>query len=752
MGRFTHFHDGFQLEDYLARTTPSSARDLMRGRHATAQSSILREIICNIQAGRGILPAHKLICNMKNVQEALNALSPGNNIRPLVERMRRDYAKFLDHLKIDSVLNRLSKVSSESSDVANMIGFCKSPIDPIPIPHMIRDSMRSLLGIGDDIISRIGDIGDLDIAGCSTPGTFNGGIYRTGVLKKMHDNWGAISTGKATPELVEDLGNDIDKIGEMIDETVEIENAVTGAVAQGGSDHAFGSRTLNTGMGVLHNASAASVSDNARIASQISALYDHLGKYPVKGVEGTPQEGREYGSIFEVIVESSLIDRLEREEDPEPLVTEKEPVFNYCNEIVGYREKVVEEPSVRASTGGTPPTARPGGEPGYNAGGYDTGPDSIEIAAGGAAGSGGGAAATVERSVVNRFSSAILFASSDEEMVKSGAVRGQMVYRTDSGRLFLRTREDFRTVSDFAEVGGKSAQDASAGAVISGKRDQIAVEERRGEHTVSIAENPVIPGVRVTVPSSAATDGDAPDGSLRHHPGLDTLQVRADSKWLNVVTGGGVSVTGARSASARGVPVYGGTSDDGVVDIRSVAASGAVTVTEDGGAVVVSEELTGSNAGTGAGQVFRGREGNDMEFRSIAGGAGITVSSSGDEIEIALSAQATEATAQTADDTPKTIMSSMSPADGRTWFVEAVAVGRSASSDFGAVKREFVANNDGGTVSLAGTGANRVNYAATGATGNWDLVVEGGSAIVFKVRGGAGQTVDWKISVRVTEV
>ena len=180
MGIFTDFKDDLQLEDYLATNSTSSIRDAARNRIQTSYAPGLKEIICNIQAGRGILPAHRLICNMKNVQEALNALSVSNNMRPIVQKLRDDNAKFMDHLKIEHVLSRLDKVTSESNSVMNMIGFCKRPIDPVPISNMLRDSMRSFLGIGDDIIDRIGRIGDRDIGGCSIPGRFNGGIYRSG--------------------------------------------------------------------------------------------------------------------------------------------------------------------------------------------------------------------------------------------------------------------------------------------------------------------------------------------------------------------------------------------------------------------------------------------------------------------------------------------------------------------------------------------------------------------------------------------
>ena len=268
---------------------------------------------------------------------------------------------------------------------------------------------------------------------------------------------------------------------------------------------------------------------------------------------------------------------------------------------------------------------------------------------------------------------------------------------------------------------------------------------------ISISGNPVIPGKRMVIPSSSDADPEAPEGSLRRNAATSRLQAHLGNAWRDVVTGGGVSVTGARSAGT-GVEVLDRVTADGVIGIRSIRGSGAISAAASSGTIVISESLACANAGSGPGQVFKGRSGSDLQLRTIRAGAGLRVSTTGDEIEISSSADAMETTTQTTGSAPKTIMDSRSPPAGKVWFVEAVAVGRTDSSDFGAIKREFAARNEGGTISLAGTGANRVNFAAEGGTGNWDLLVSGGPALDFKVRGGLGQTVDWKISIRVIEI
>ena len=802
MAGYSHFPAGFQLEDYLA-----GVADPGRFRSGTGSSAVLKEIICSIQAGRGILPPHRLICNMKNVQAALSLLSAKNALRPLLEKLRASNDAYLDHLKIDNVLGRLSRASMEMHQVTSMLFFCKNPIDPIPVPWMLRDAMQSYLGVGDRIIDLIGDLGTNtdNIAGCVIPGrNFNGGVYRGGILKRLHDNrdtvftrWqpkrgdpiyeyeeyrnGRRRTGrilgynevahvmtKEDTELLESLERDVIEVVELTEKTMREEDDVKGYVSQGGSDFASGTRPINTSVGCVHNAAEATVAENCALAARLHALCADFDGVEVQGVEGTSMQDKKVKNVLELVVEEETMSRLRQEMDPNPRVTEEEDIYNHCGEVIGTRTVVKSGPETRgSSTGYTPIAPRTEGsgtgvEPGFNSGGFSSRPGvsaGLGVAASATAGSatsGSGAGGTILAPPAPSAPAAInvagrttpvLFADSESAMVKSGAARGQMVFRTDLKALFLRTREDGKDAGDFARIGGGEPR-ASASA--EGKAGQITVTGGAPQ-VISIADSPAIPGKRLTLPPGSDADAEAPDGSMRHHPGSSRLQARLDGKWRNMVTGGGVSVTGARSAGT-GTPVLDGISDDGTVGIRSIAGSGAVSVGASGGTIVISESVAGANLGTGAGHVFKERSGSGMLFRSIRGGSGIDVKESGDEIEISCTADALEAETVTSGAVAKTIMDSRSPPDGRAWFVEAVAVGRTSGSDFGAVKREFVARNDGGTISLAGTGANRVNFAAEGGTGNWDLLVSGGTALDFKVRGGEGQAVNWKLSVRVVEV
>ena len=110
------------------------------------------------------------------------------------------------------------------------------------------------------------------------------------------------------------------------------ENSVVGTEgALGGSMFSNDVSTTNTEMGLMHNADAAGIQGNTRLASQLKAQYDRLAGYPV-----VDKNGKVYKNIFELILEPGLLALLDSLQDPSPEISERQPVFSYCGEIVGY--------------------------------------------------------------------------------------------------------------------------------------------------------------------------------------------------------------------------------------------------------------------------------------------------------------------------------------------------------------------------------------------------------------------------------
>ena len=381
MASYTHFPDGFQLEDYLAAEYPPRARARMRGVQSTGASTVLKELVCSIQAGRGILPPHRLICNMKNVQAALALLSPSNALRPLLEKLQGANDAYLDHLKIDNVLGRLSKASMEAHHVSSMLFFCRNPIDPIPVPWMLRDSMISFLGVGDRITDLIGNLGTNadNIAGCIIPGRkFNGNVYRGGVLKRIHDDRGLIFGAwqgktekvpvyeeyengqrvshyedKHVPYTMTDadnrklasMGKDVDEVVGLINKTMHTENNVKGAVSMGGSNpYEDGLMPFNTGMGMIYNADEDTLSGIMGKAARLASLAESseegrtaTGDFVLEGIKGTSKEGTK-STILDLLVPEPVAKIIRRERVKQVHATGKEVIRNYCGDAVGTRE------------------------------------------------------------------------------------------------------------------------------------------------------------------------------------------------------------------------------------------------------------------------------------------------------------------------------------------------------------------------------------------------------------------------------
>ncbi len=95
-------------------------------------------------------------------------------------------------------------------------------------------------------------------------------------------------------------------------------------------------------------------------------------------------------------------------------------------------------------------------------------------------------------------------------------------------------------------------------------------------------------------------------------------------------------LTNLQNIGTGDASLYAGKS--GVVgDIKRLAQSGSVTLSETASAVTISsdgEANTGSNLGTGEGQVFAGKTGVDLRHRTLKQGSNITITQDATEITI----------------------------------------------------------------------------------------------------------------------
>jgi len=456
---FTDFPNGLGgAADYLSANNSTRAEltgsvaDIGRLVVSAELDFNLKEIICSLLAGRGLKLPNIQICISLNLKELLGTIfgQVQQVLYDALASLDAAFDRFLDHLKLDEVLGRINNVLGEVTQIANMINFCSAPLDPIQIPNVLENAMDSFLGAGKSIIDSIGQILPGEIGGCLIDGQFNGSIFNGGILKKIWDNFDDLDT------IADTIINDANSVIRQIDDLIDRENNVSGVYDQGGSDLLEDDdRPVNDGIGALYNSQDEGIQGAVYAAGQLWSSYQNLASYQVVGSDGTV-----YNNIFETFCEPELLRILRRTPDPRPEIAEREPVFNYCGEIIGYT-KVTTQESPTTSVGKVPGEID---QPGFDAGGLSTSPiaEAIEIAA-----TGSGSSTSGDTTIINNIDgTGVLFAESEAAQLSLGTTEGQLVYRTDTGTTYVDNGGTSNTISDFNVVGGASGANVGAGSQV----------------------------------------------------------------------------------------------------------------------------------------------------------------------------------------------------------------------------------------------------------------------------------------------
>ena len=199
---FTDFPSGLtNLNDYLdARHhisgTTSSGTDGAKIVASAEYSFTLRELLCGLLSGNGIKLPNIQLCMHTNIAALLGIPGIQSDLTDALNELQQGMEQFMDHTKLDSVLGRLNGVLAEAQNVANMINFCATPVDPIAIPNMLERAMGSFLGAGKDLVNQIGTIVPGQTCSCiGSGGSFNSGVFNGGILGTIANNFSAISAG-----------------------------------------------------------------------------------------------------------------------------------------------------------------------------------------------------------------------------------------------------------------------------------------------------------------------------------------------------------------------------------------------------------------------------------------------------------------------------------------------------------------------------------------------------------------------------
>lgn len=311
---------------------------------AQTQSFSLKEIVCGILAGNGFKLPNLQLCLKINIArllgEAGNFILDG--LRSALEAVDKAIDAFIEHTGIDAILGRLNNAIADFAAIANMINFCGTPVIPRAIPNVLRDMTGSFTGAGKDLLDRLGVMGNGDIGGCiSTQGGVNFGIFSGGAIKDIGDllNDFKFNPGGDFTARINSIKSELNGFVSDMKELITFENnfASTEPKAKGGSTFAPTNR-VHTGVGTAISPDM-NFAQATSLANNLKSSYAQLSQYVID------DQGN---SIFDYLLEPELIAKLEAESTIDPVVTEQQPVYDYCGKVIGYTTVVSGDTAVSA--------------------------------------------------------------------------------------------------------------------------------------------------------------------------------------------------------------------------------------------------------------------------------------------------------------------------------------------------------------------------------------------------------------------
>ena len=723
---FTDFKAGLEnANDYLDTRhhlsgTTALGNDSLRFVASAEYSFTLRELLCSVLSGNGIKMPNLQICLYANIQELLGIPNIQAQLYDALNQLADSLQQFMDHTRLDDILGRLNAVLAEAQNVANLINFCAQPVDPIAIPNMLERAFGSFLGAGKEIIDSIGQIAPGQMCACLTPGGFNTNAFSGGLLGNLGNNLSRITSGSLLQDELDAITNDVRNIANQITNLINFENNITGSYLHGGSQFATPDAGCYTEVGVMHNPGSANISTNARLTSSLKSLYDRLAGYPVQyNYNG---EITEYPNIFHVLLDQEMLDLLDRTDDPNPTIENQIPVYDYCGNVIGYTANIIQQDN-QTSEGSTPTVPN---SPGYNAGGFTTADSSTNTGS------------TIQNTTVEYTvstgsgSSNVYIVANEAAQLALQTNTHDIVVRSDIITTFVRkdtasfnsgTMSDYQQASVTFTAFGENVNnltgvgfvvkdgDVAITRLITGAANQISVTNTSGsggDVVIGLAENTEIPGTgAVKIPvGTTAQRPTAERGKVRYNSDNDKIEAYYNdtSSWRSLATLADLTSQQTTLINiGSGVDVFKQLNTSNQNELRRLNNTGLITLTQNANDITISDSLTVSNTGSGAG-VFKQRSGNDLQLRTLVGVNNVTVTQNTDTVEVAGDPRIKYATLQTTSNTTTdvTFDSITGPSSGKAWFFTVEAIASNTATTRQAFKVEGVVQNDGSTTSLVG--------------------------------------------------
>lgn len=314
----------------------------------TTTSMSLREIICSLLAGNGIKLPNLQLCLKINLGRLLGISGIPPELYKALQEAEEALDEFIAHTNIDNVLARLNAAIAEFAAIANMINFCGTPVNPKPIPNVLKEIFGSYLGAGKSILDKLGTMLDSDVGGCTSGSGFNAGIFQGGILKDLGDiidEFGSLAN--APQATIDSMVSQLNTFASDMKDLVTLENNFSGTNSNGGSAFVDPStQATHTGVGTAIDTSTLTLAKAQGLAAALKAAYDSLSGYSVDELGN---------SIFDYLLDAQMLAKLKQNDLPSAGSVERTPVYDYCGVITGYTTSP--DYSVPKSSGSAPTTS-----------------------------------------------------------------------------------------------------------------------------------------------------------------------------------------------------------------------------------------------------------------------------------------------------------------------------------------------------------------------------------------------------------
>ena len=296
----------------------------------TTTSYSLREIICSLLGGNGIKLPNLQLCLKINIGRLLGMSGIPPELYKALQDAEEALDEFIAHTNIDNVLGRLNAAIAEFAAIANMINFCGTPINPKPIPNVLKDMFGSYLGTGKNLLDKLGTMLQSDIGGCASGSGINLGIFQGGILSDLDDiitQFGSIANAPANT--LASLVNELNAFSQDMKNLVKFENNWEGTDSKGGSQFEANTTASNThtGVGTAIDTSTLTLSHAQQIAGGLKSAYSSLSAYEVDA---------DGNNIFHYLLEPKMLGQMQQTDSPDVSTTDRTPNYDYCGVIIDY--------------------------------------------------------------------------------------------------------------------------------------------------------------------------------------------------------------------------------------------------------------------------------------------------------------------------------------------------------------------------------------------------------------------------------